>query len=144
MPVVRRFRGSEVNLGVTRQTERVLTAFEARAVTFMMLMYALERRGPGFVLAFALGCALSSSYGFPAGTWPLTRGIVEPIWTASAIRHWSDLIRQGHGQENTSAPYHLRSRDHRALGRPRWMKPGVIRSGPLVWRHPRFVDHAGI
>jgi len=27
-------------------------------------MYALERRGSKFVLAFAVGCALSSTYGF--------------------------------------------------------------------------------
>lgn len=60
----------------------------------MMLIYALERRGPGFVLAFALGCALSSSYGFLTGTWPF--GIVEAIWTAIAIRRWSDLRRQRH------------------------------------------------
>lgn len=60
-------------------------------MTFMMLMYALERRGPGFVLAFALGCALSSSYGFLAGTWPF--GVVEAIWTAIALRRWSDLRR---------------------------------------------------
>jgi hypothetical protein len=70
----------------------VLTAFGAAAVTFMMLMYALERRGPGFVLAFAIGCALSSSYGFLAGTWPF--GIVEAIWTAIALRRWSDLRHQ--------------------------------------------------
>jgi hypothetical protein len=70
----------------------MLTAFGAAAVTFMMLMYALERRGPGFVLAFALGCALSSSYGFLAGTWPF--GIVEALWTAIALRLWSDLRRQ--------------------------------------------------
>ena len=55
----------------------VLTAFGAAAVTFMVLMYALERRGPRFVLAFAVGCALSSVYGFLAGTWPF--GIVEAI-----------------------------------------------------------------
>ena len=48
----------------------MLTLFGACVVTFMMLMYALERRGRGFVLAFAVGCALSSSYGFLAGTWP--------------------------------------------------------------------------
>ena len=29
----------------------------------MMLMYALERRHPGFVLAFAVGCVLSSITG---------------------------------------------------------------------------------
>jgi hypothetical protein len=29
----------------------VLTAFGAASVTFMMLMYALERRGRGFIFA---------------------------------------------------------------------------------------------
>jgi hypothetical protein len=53
----------------------VLTVFGACVVTFMMVMYALEGRGRRFVLAFAVGCALSSSYGFLAGTWPF--GIVE-------------------------------------------------------------------
>jgi hypothetical protein len=42
----------------------MLTAFGAAAVTFMMLMYALERRGRGFILAFGCGCLLSSAYGF--------------------------------------------------------------------------------
>jgi len=69
--------------------EGVLTAFGAAAVTFMMLMYALERRGASFVLAFALGCALSSSYGFLAGTWPF--GVVEAIWTLIAVRRYRDL-----------------------------------------------------
>jgi hypothetical protein len=46
----------------------MLTAYGAAAVTFMMLMYAFERRSSGFVLAFAMGCALSSSYGFLTGT----------------------------------------------------------------------------
>lgn len=61
----------------------VLTAFGASAVTFMMVMYALERRHRGFVLAFALGCALSSAYGFLAGTWPF--GVVEVIWAVIAL-----------------------------------------------------------
>jgi hypothetical protein len=67
----------------------VLTAFGASAVTFMMLMYALERRHRGFVLAFALGCALSSVYGFLAGTWPF--GAVEVVWALVAVdryRRW--------------------------------------------------------
>jgi hypothetical protein len=55
----------------------VLTVFGAVAVTFMMLMYALERRGRWFILAFACGCLLSSTYGFLAGTWPF--GVVEAI-----------------------------------------------------------------
>jgi hypothetical protein len=64
----------------------VLTAFGAAAVTFMMLMYALERRGPIFVLAFAGGCLLSSTYGFLAGTWPF--GVVEAIWAVIALNRY--------------------------------------------------------
>ncbi len=69
----------------------MLTAYGAAAVTFMMLMYALERRGSAFVLAFACGCALSSSYGFLAGTWPF--GVVEAIWSLIALRRYRDLRR---------------------------------------------------
>ncbi len=64
----------------------MLTAFGATAVTFMMVMYALEDRHRGFVLAFAVGCALSSTYGFLAGTWPF--GVVEAIWCAIALRRY--------------------------------------------------------
>jgi hypothetical protein len=64
----------------------VLTVFGASAVTFMMVMYALERRHPGFILAFACGCALSSAYGFLAGTWPF--GVVEAIWTVVALSRY--------------------------------------------------------
>jgi hypothetical protein len=64
----------------------LVTLYGVVAVTFMMLMYALERRGPGFVLAFAAGCALSSAYGFLSGAWPF--GIVEAIWTLVALRRY--------------------------------------------------------
>ena len=64
----------------------MLTAFGASAVSFMMLMYALERRHRGFILAFACGCALSSVYGFLAGMWPF--GVVEAIWTAVALNRY--------------------------------------------------------
>jgi hypothetical protein len=67
----------------------VLTAFGAGALSFMMLMYALERRGSGFVLAFACGCLLSSAYGFLAGTWPF--GVVEIVWAVIALRRWREL-----------------------------------------------------
>jgi hypothetical protein len=66
----------------------MLTLFGATAVTFMMVMYALERRHPGFVLAFACGCALSSVYGFLAGTWPF--GVVEAIWAGVAVHRYRD------------------------------------------------------
>ena len=64
----------------------VLTAFGAAAVTFMMLMYALERRDRRFILAFAFGCLLSSAYGFLAGTWPF--GVVELIWAGIAAQRF--------------------------------------------------------
>ena len=70
----------------------MLTLFGATAVTFMMVMYALERRHPGFVLAFACGCALSSVYGFLAGTWPF--GVVEAIWAAVAIHRYREIRRR--------------------------------------------------
>jgi hypothetical protein len=69
----------------------MLTAFGAVAVTFMMLMYALERRGPAFVLAFAIACGLSSAYGFLAGTWPF--GVVEAVWSLVALNRYLKLAR---------------------------------------------------
>jgi hypothetical protein len=65
----------------------MLTLFGLSALTFMMAMYALERRGHGFVAAFAVGCALSSLYGFLSGAWPF--GIIEGIWTVIAARRWT-------------------------------------------------------
>jgi hypothetical protein len=64
----------------------MLTLFGALAVTFMMLMYALERRDPRFILAFACGSLLSSAYGFLAGTWPF--GVVEIIWAMVAVHRY--------------------------------------------------------
>jgi hypothetical protein len=52
----------------------------------MMAMYALERRHPGFIIAFACGCVLSSLYGFLAGTWLF--GVVEAIWATIAINRY--------------------------------------------------------
>ncbi len=63
-----------------------VTVYGVVAVTFMMAMYALEHRSRRFIAAFAFGCALSSSYGFLAGTWPF--GVVEGVWTLVAIRRY--------------------------------------------------------
>jgi hypothetical protein len=52
----------------------------------MIVMYALEARGNRFVLGFALGCALSSVYGFISGAWPF--GIIEAIWCGLATRRY--------------------------------------------------------
>jgi hypothetical protein len=67
----------------------VLTLYGALAVTFMMAMYALERRGPRYVALFALGCLLSSVYGFASGTWPF--GMVEAVWGVIAWRRFRSL-----------------------------------------------------
>ena len=63
-----------------------LTLYGAASVTFMMVMYALESRSPHFIALFALGCALSSSYGFLARTWPF--GVVEAVWAGVALRRY--------------------------------------------------------
>ncbi|HZP29963.1 MAG TPA: hypothetical protein VFC99_13495, partial [Acidimicrobiia bacterium] len=65
-----------------------VTIYGVCAVTFMMVMYALERRGPSFVLAFATGCVASSVYGFLAGAWPF--GVVEVIWAGVAVRRYRE------------------------------------------------------
>jgi hypothetical protein len=69
----------------------IITAYGVAALTFMMLMYALEQRGRLFVLAFAAGCLLSSVYGFLAGTWPF--GVVELIWCGVAVQRFRTMAR---------------------------------------------------
>lgn len=64
------------------------TAYGVVALSFMMVMYGLERRGRHFILAFAAGCLLSSAYGFVSGAWPF--GVVEAIWcVVAAQRYWT-------------------------------------------------------
>jgi hypothetical protein len=64
----------------------MLTAFGAAAVTFMVAMYALEARGPRFILAFACGCLFSSAYAVLAGVWPFA--VVEVIWAGVAVQRY--------------------------------------------------------
>ena len=78
----------------------MLTIYGVTVLTFMMVMYALEPRGEGFTLAFALGCALSSSYGFLSGAWPF--GVVEAIWAVIAVRRYADRRSAGGGAANTT------------------------------------------
>lgn len=66
-----------------------MTVFGVLVVSFMMLMYALEARHQLFVLAFAVGCGLSSIYGFLSGAWPF--GVVEIIWAGVALRRYQTL-----------------------------------------------------
>jgi hypothetical protein len=64
----------------------MITIYGVLALSFMMAMYALEERGRRFVLLFALGCLLSSSYGFLSGAWPF--GVVELVWAGIAVQRF--------------------------------------------------------
>jgi hypothetical protein len=64
----------------------VLTLYGVLVLTFMMLMYALERRDRRFILAFGCGCVLSSVYGFLASVWPF--GVVELVWAGIAFNRY--------------------------------------------------------
>jgi hypothetical protein len=69
-----------------------LTIYGVTALVFMMSMYALERRNRAFILAFAVGCMLASSYGFLSGAWPF--GAVEAIWSLIALRRYAAAVRE--------------------------------------------------
>jgi hypothetical protein len=73
----------------------LVTAYGILALSFMMLMYALEDRGKTFTLAFAAGCVLSSIYGFLASAWPF--GIVELVWAGVALRRYQRRSDIEHG-----------------------------------------------
>lgn len=70
-----------------------LTVYGVTALTFMMVMYGLEQRHARFILAFAVGCLLASSYGFLSGAWPF--GVVEAIWSVIALRRYLQQLRRG-------------------------------------------------
>ena len=63
-----------------------LTWFGLAAVSAMLICYACEARGRGFILGFAGACALGSVYGFLQGAWPF--GAVEAIWAGVALHRW--------------------------------------------------------
>ena len=71
-----------------------ITIYGVCAVSFMMAMYAMERRGRQFIFLFALGCVLSSAYGFLSGAWPF--GLVELIWSGIALRRWYGVAGMAH------------------------------------------------
>lgn len=70
-----------------------VTVYGVCAVTFMMAMYALEGRHRRFIVLFALGCLLSSAYGFLSGAWPF--GVVEFIWAGVALRRYRSTLPVG-------------------------------------------------
>jgi len=67
-----------------------ITLYGVLAVTFMIMMYALESRGPRYVVGFAVGCLLSSVYGFLSGAWPF--GLAEILWAVVAWRRFTSSL----------------------------------------------------
>lgn len=63
-----------------------LSLFGLASVTLMLVFYALEDRGPIYVLGFAATCVLSSIYGFLQGAWPF--GLVEAVFALVAYDRW--------------------------------------------------------
>ena len=68
-----------------------LTLFGLFAVTAMLVCYALEKKSPWFILAFAGACLLGSAYGFLQGAWPF--GLVEGVWSLIAFGRWRQARR---------------------------------------------------
>jgi len=79
-----------------------LSLFGLFAILFMLLCYVMEERSPGWTLGFALGCLLSSCYGFLQGAWPF--GAVELLWTGIALRRWWQRRRRRAGTAAIDAP----------------------------------------
>ena len=71
-----------------------LTILGLCAVTAMLVFYALEKRSPWFILAFALSCGVASAYGFLIGAWPF--GLIEAVWLVVALHRWWEETRQAH------------------------------------------------
>ena len=61
--------------------------FGASAVGAMALFYALEKRSPKFLLAFAAACLASAGYAVVIRSWPFAA--VEFLWASIAVRRWS-------------------------------------------------------
>ena len=56
------------------------------AITIMVVSYALEKRHPAFIAAFAFGCALAAVYAWAIQSYPFL--IAEGIWAIIALRRW--------------------------------------------------------
>jgi hypothetical protein len=77
---------SNANLRDESLETMAITIYGVIVLTFMMTMYAFERRDRRFIAAFAIGCLLSSTYGFLSGAWPF--GVVEAVWAIIAFRRF--------------------------------------------------------
>jgi len=70
------------------------------AITIMVTSYALEQRGPFYIAAFAIGCALAAVYAYLLGSYPFL--IAEAIWAAIAARRWQAAIKTSGNANSTT------------------------------------------
>jgi hypothetical protein len=63
-----------------------LDIFGLLCVAITLLAYALEERGPVWVLIFAGGSFSSGIYALLQGAWPFA--IAEAVWTVIALQRW--------------------------------------------------------
>jgi hypothetical protein len=68
-----------------------LTLLGVCAVSAMLVFYALEERGPAFVLGFAGACLFAAFYGALVEAWPFA--VVETVWAAVAYRRYRQKAR---------------------------------------------------
>ena len=65
----------------------MLTAFGSIAVGIMFASYWLEPRSRWFVLAFAVGSAMTAVYSGLAAVYPIT--VIEGLWAVVAVRRFT-------------------------------------------------------
>ena len=63
-----------------------LTLYGFISVSAMLLAYALEERGRGWILVFSVACLSAAFYGLLTKTYPFA--VVEGIWAIVAFRRW--------------------------------------------------------
>jgi len=63
-----------------------LDSFGLICVAITLLAYALEERGPVWLLIFAVGSFSSGIYALLQGAWPFA--IAEAVWTVIALQRW--------------------------------------------------------
>ena len=63
-----------------------VTIYGFVSISVMLLAYAMEKRGRGWILVFSIGCLSSSIYGYLIGTLPFA--LVEGVWAIVAWKRW--------------------------------------------------------
>ena len=71
--------------------EQVVETLGIIAITIMVTSYALEKRAPFYIAAFALGCALAAVYAYFIRSYPFL--VAESIWAVIAFLRWRATLK---------------------------------------------------